>query len=635
MRCSTPLLPNLFLSLDAEANAIAAERAAEEEKRATLEAKLTAERAARSAEQRRLFIQKIAGIILLILLLFAIGASLLAWRNASRALAARADADDLNTYLLSDLREQLEEAGRLDLLDSAAQRAEKYLARLGAQPADDSWNTQRLLLAYNLGSLRLAQGRLGKARDTLLVADASSKRLASHEPALIIARARVMNALCDLLARSAENAKGQQSGSDALALLTPLASAESELLCADVLINLADLKKQVRQLDEATQCISQSLTLLDHLIKSGDTRIERRTLLRALLRAGDVAQAKGDADAAQAYYQHRLDLATKCNAEEPYAPLWEVERALSYDRLAQFWLTMGDLDKAKDNVDRALNLWKELLAHDPENLGWLRFQATTQTKLGQIFLAAKQPAEAQKIFRATVEVGEKLTKQDPGNLGWLAGLATAHSLLSDTLADLNAARDSLRESTTALEIRRRLHADPAGRIDADNTRNFALSLTKTAVALMNEGDYPTAERLSAEAVECARELSGHLGALPDDRTLLAGALETQGETLVGQERQPDGARLYIEARGLRMALANDFPGDPALRFGLAKCHLNLGGLYKDGTHTQPAAPDISAARVEYTAAYELLQKLTQDFPQNPDYKEILAEAKAALMEVGR
>jgi tetratricopeptide (TPR) repeat protein len=625
----------LSISLDAEAAALAAERAAEEEKRATLEAKLTAERSARTAEQRRLFIQKIAGIILFILLLLAIGAGLLARHNAARAVAARADADGLNTYLLSDLREQLEEAGRLDLLDSAAQRAEAYLARLDAQPADDSRHTQRLLLAYNLGSLRLAQGRLGEARDTLCVADATSKGLASHEPALIIARAHVMNALCDLLARSGENAEGQQSGSDALALLAPLASAESELLRADLLVNLADLKKQVRQLDHASRCISESLTLLDHLVKSGDTRIARHTLLRALLRAGDIAQAKGDAAAAQAHYERRLELAKNYNAEEPYAPLWEVECALSYDRLAQFWLALGQLDKARDNVDRALDLWKELLAHDPENLEWLRLQATTQNKRGQIFLVAKQPNEAQKVFLGTIEVGEKLTKTAPRNLSWIAGLATAHSLLSDALADLNAARDSLREATTALEIRRALHTDPAGRIDADNTRNFALSLVKTAVALMNEGDYPEAEKLSAEAVECARELAGQLGALPDNRALLAGALETNGETLVGQERQPDGARLYIEARGLRTALVKEFPDDPALRFDLSQCHLQLGGLYKDGTHTQPAVPNISAARAEYAAAHELLQKLTRDFPQNAEYKEIFTKTKAALMEIGR
>jgi len=161
--------------------------------------------------------------------------------------------------------------------------------------------------------------------------------------------------------------------------------------------------------------------------------------------------------------KRRLAVAQEYSASDPLAPLWKVERALSHDRLAQFWLSRAQLDKAAAEADSALLLWNELLAHDPENLEWLRLQATTLTKRGQILLVAGHPAEARDIFQAAIKVGEKLTATAPRNLGWLAGLATAHSLLSDALADLNAAQDSLREATTALEIRRRLHADPAGR----------------------------------------------------------------------------------------------------------------------------------------------------------------------------
>ena len=624
----------LSLSLEAEAAALAAERAAEEEKRATLEARLKAEQAARTAEQRRLFFQNIAGIILVILLLFAIGASLLARRNAARAVAARADADGLNTYLLGDLREQLEEAGRLDLLDSAAQRAEAYLARLDKQPADDSRRTQQLLLAHNIGRLRLGQGRLSEASDTLRAAHAASTELGSHDPALAIARARVLNALCDLLARTGENAAGQRAGHGALALLEPLRTADPTELRADVLINLADLEKQAHQYTAASSSITQSLQLIEPLASTATARTARRIYLRALVRAGDLAAARGDIPGAQEILERRLAVAQEYSAGEPLAPLWKVEHALSHDRLAQFWLSRTQLDKAAADADSALLLWKELLAHDPENLEWIRLQATTLTKRGQIFLAAGQPAEARDVFQMTIAIGEKLTSAAPRNLGWLAGLATAHSLLSDAFADLNARPDSLREATTALEIRRGLHADPAGRIDADNTRNLSLSLTKTAAALMNEGDYPVAEKLAGEAVALARELAGQSGALPDHRALLAGALETCGETLVGQERQSDGVRLYIEARGLRLVLVNELPGDPESRFDLAKCRVQLGGLYQDGTHVQPAAPDIFAARAEYSAALELLQKLTQDFPQNARYNEVLAKAKAALTEIG-
>ena len=613
----------LALSLDAEAAAIAAERAAEEEKRATLEAKLAAEKKARSAEQKRLFIQKIAGVVLSILLLLAIGAGFLARRNAARAVAARADADELNTYLLSDLREQLEETGRLNLLDSAAQRTESYLARLATQPADDARRTQQLLLAHNLGRLRLAQGRLGEARETLRTAEAKSAHLAMRDTPLVMARARVLNALCDLLARTGENAEGQRYGRDALALLTPLAGAQAAELRSDVLINLADLQKQAHQYQEAASSIAQSLQLIEPLAAPATARTARRIRLRALLRAGDLSAARGDAQAAQAAFEQRLALAQDYSAAEQLAPLWKVERAFSYDRLAQFWFARSQIDKAVVAADDALRLWKELLAHDPENLEWLRLQATAQTKRGQTFLAAGQPAEARDLFQAAVGLGEKLTTTAPHNLGWQAGLANARSLLSDALAELGDTVGELREANAALEIRRRLRDDPAGRIDVENTRNLALSLAKTAVAQMNDGAYPAAEKLAAESVALARELGAPIGALPDHRTLLASSLETYGETLVGQEHQPEGLALYREALILRLALVRDFPREIDFRRGLAECHESIGGLLKDRGEKE-------ASRAEYQAALALRRALVQELKGSKVDAEALASCEQQI-----
>ena len=613
----------ITLSLDAEAAAIAAERAAEEEKRATLEAKLAAEQKARRAEQKRLFVQKIAGVILFILLLIAIGAGFLARRNAARAVAARADADELNTYLLGDLREQLEETGRLNLLDSAAQRTEAYLARLATQPADDARRTQQLLLAHNLGRLRLAQGRLGEARETLRTAEAKSAHLALRDTPLVMARARVLNALCDLLARTGENAEGQRYGRDALALLKPLAGAQAAELRSDVLINLADLEKQNHQYQEAASSIAQSLQLIEPLAAPAAARTARRIRLRALLRAGDLAAARGDVPAAQAAFEQRLAIAQDYSAAEPLAPLWKVERASSYDRLAQFWFARYQLEKAAAAADDALRLWKELLAHDPENLEWLRLQATAQTKQGQTALASGQPAEARDLFQAAVGLGEKLTTTAPHNFGWRAGLANARSLLSDALAELGDTAGALREANAALEIRRRLRDDPAGRIDVENTRNLALSLAKTAVALMNEGAYPAAEKLAAESVALARELGGSVGALPDHRTLLASSLEKYAETLVGQEHQPEGLALYREALNLRLALVRDFPGEIDFRRALAECHESIGGLLKDSGEKE-------AGRAEFQAALALRRALVQELKDSKADAEALASCEQQI-----
>jgi len=568
-----------------------------------------------------------AGVAALAIVLVIAGLAFWALRNARRANAARADADELNTYLLSDVREQLEEVGRLDLLDSAAQRAQAYLSRLG-QPRDILQHTQRLLLAHNLGRLRLAQGRLGEARDILREADAASSALSNDNAAFALARARVLNALCDLLARTGENTDGQQAGRESLSLLLSLNGVEPTALRVDTLINLCDLQKQVFQFDAAGVSISNALDLVEPLAQPADARAPRRLRLRALLRAGDLASARGDLAVAQATLERRLASAQDCMAAEPLASLWKVEIALSHDRLAEYWLSRGDLGRAASAADTTLALCKELRAHDPDNLEWLRFEATAQTKRGQIYLGAQDPGKAQEVFGIAIATNEKLVRTAPHNLSWRAGLATAHSLQSEALGELGDNRSSLREALTALDIRRQLNKDPASRIDANNARNLALSLTKTSGTLMRDGQYQEAEKLAEEAQAIAVELAKPPNALPDHRALLAGALETHGETLVGQERQAEGITLYQEARAVRLSLVHDFPAEIDLRRRLADCHESIAGLQKDRN-------EIPAAKAELDAAILLHRSLVQELPDSEPDRETLLRCENARHALDR
>jgi class 3 adenylate cyclase/tetratricopeptide (TPR) repeat protein/tRNA A-37 threonylcarbamoyl transferase component Bud32 len=545
--------------------------------------------------------------------------------NLVRANIARDDADQLNGYLLGDLREQLEEVGRLDLLDSAAQRAQEYLDKLEALPTGSQQVAQRLLLAHNLGRLRLAQGRLADAREVLRKADASSNQ-EEKDPGFVIARARVLDALCDLLARTGENAEGQSAGQRSLALLSNSQTPEATAVRADTLTNLCDLQRQVLEYDKASASISQSLQLLEPLLQSANPRAPRRLFLRALLRAGDLAAARADSAGAEQIWERRLTSAKQFADSEPLASLWKVEMAASHDRYAQYWLGRGDLTKAASAADSALVFWRELLAHDPENFEWLRSQATAQTKRGQIYLAAGDSLKARDLFTEALTIDKRLVEMAPRNLNWRAGLATAHSLLSESLALLGNGADSLKEAQAALQIRVELFQDSAGHVDADNTRNLAVSLVKTATTEMQNGDYPQAEKRGEEAVRVARELAERPNALPDHRSLLAGALETYAETLVGQERQTDGLKLYEEARSIRLSLAHEFPKEVGFRRALAGCHESIAGLHKD-------KGDKNAAVTEIEAALSLRRALAQELSGSPVDKEALARCDAALHEL--
>ena len=118
-----------------------------------------------SAARRKIAVIAAAFVALAALAGVAVWQAVRAQRQRLAAETARGDADGLNLFLLGDLRERLEEAGRLELLEAAAEKAGAYLAKLGGTGGSgtESDELMRLQFAHNLARLRLGQGRLGEA----------------------------------------------------------------------------------------------------------------------------------------------------------------------------------------------------------------------------------------------------------------------------------------------------------------------------------------------------------------------------------------------------------------------------------------------------------------------------------------
>jgi hypothetical protein len=139
---------------------------------------------------------------------------------------------------------------------------------------------------------------------------------------------------------------------------------------------------------------------------------------------------------------------------------------------------------------------------------------------------------------------------------------------------------------------------------------------------MQNARYPDAQKRAEEGQTIARGLAERPDSLPDHRALLASALETHGETLVGQERQPDGLALYKEACALRLSLVNDFPKEFDFRRRSADCHEAIAGLQKD-------RGDISAAKEELDSALSLWRSLAKEFPPSQSDVEALLRCESA------
>ena len=94
----------------------------------------------------------------------------------------RGQAEDLIGFMLGDLRTRLEPVGRLDLLEGVGAKAMDYFAAVPPSDLSDEELLRRSTALYQIGDVRIAQGRLDAAVEPLAESLALAKALVARRP---------------------------------------------------------------------------------------------------------------------------------------------------------------------------------------------------------------------------------------------------------------------------------------------------------------------------------------------------------------------------------------------------------------------------------------------------------------------
>ena len=94
----------------------------------------------------------------------------------------RKQAEDLIGFMLGDLRKKLEKVGRLEILDDVGAKAMDYFAAVPESSLSDEELAQRSAALYQIGDVRITQGRLAEAEKPLAQSLALAKTLADRHP---------------------------------------------------------------------------------------------------------------------------------------------------------------------------------------------------------------------------------------------------------------------------------------------------------------------------------------------------------------------------------------------------------------------------------------------------------------------
>ena len=443
--------------------------------------------------------------------------------SRAEALARRADAEELMSFMLFELKDRLQPLNRLDLLASVAQRAARYYE---ARPEGDDERDRRLRAAVlrNLGDVVATQGDSAAALAAYRAALARTRSLAELHPdddEVLHDLAASHNLVGDMQLQQGDRAGALASYREGLAVAeATLARAPTGRRARrDVTVSLNKLGDALRTGgagDEAEAAYQRAFELRRALADEQPDDLEaQRDLAVSHEKLGGVLLARKDPGALAAFHAS-LAVRERLVARAPDDAGWRRDLALGHDKVGDAQLRQGDRAGAAASARAALVLRAALAEEDPTNTTLQRELAANHDRAGDLLFEQGDAAGALVAYRQAMEIAARLAARDPANATWQRDLEVSHNKVGDALLERGDGGAAAAAYSAALGIAERLAArDPA---NATWQRDLWVCHYKLGDARLAAGRRAEAERSYRAALELAQALAARS---PDD----AGAQE--------------------------------------------------------------------------------------------------------------
>ncbi|MEM9593326.1 MAG: protein kinase [Acidobacteriota bacterium] len=506
-------------------------RSLDERRRARVEARAR-DLALRRAQNRRRVATAVASVALAVMAIVGVMAIR---ENAARheAEAARersqrrqGQAEGLIGYMVGDLRKKLAGVGRLDILDDIGDQALRYFAAVPPAELSDEELARRSQALYQIGEVRIDQGRPADALGPLRESLALARELADRRP------------------RDTETLFGV---------------GQSYYWLGFVQYQRGALAEALQQM-ESYLAVSKELTRLEP--EAPRWRLEMSYAHSSI---GSIQEAKGDLEAALAAYDQNLRLTQDLLASRPADTDLQLELAQQHNLVGNVLWRLGRLDGALRQFKKEEEIATRLVAQDPQHAPWLEELAISQNFLSRLQLHRGEVDAAIRHGRVQLDAAETLVDKDPTNVFWRQSRATGRVAVavgrlasgeepSHLIPDL---RHGLRELTEVAQQRPFRHGLARARLGlvrallAAGQVNEGVLEAHTAVDALAlwHGEHPGDPVLLAELVEAnvllgrAQKAAGNAAAATD---ALRRALEASADA-AATSRDPHLLAPMVEA----------------------------------------------------------------------------------------
>ena len=445
----------------------------------------------------------------------AIGLALFALQQRDTARAERGEANGLIEFMLTDLREELEPVGRLDLLDTVGERAMEY------------YSGQRL---EDLTTEELAR----RSRAVQLVAEMHNRR-GDNEQALPAFR-EAARTTSELLARNPDDP-------DAL-----FAHGQSEFWVGYIAWQRGENAAARRALEEYAR-ISTRLAAMDP--GNLDWQMEESYALSNL---GTLAGDEGRHEDALPLFEKSVAIARRVAERKGRPPSLLVELGLGLSWVATTRQELFDFEGSARTRRQEIALYEEVLEADPGNSKAQQAALFAKGRLGWLMSLFGRDEEARAAFDDAARLARILRERDPDDTVTTEMAITVYTERARHFwrlgLDRRASQDFDMVDRLLTDLQKR---DPENRDWAVDTR-ASLELTR---ALSDRSQMP-ADEMRRLALKWLGQLDP---SRPNHRLLIVAAHLLDGTALSRKGQAADAAAAYARA----IAIETDNIGATALR----------------------------------------------------------------------
>jgi tetratricopeptide (TPR) repeat protein len=434
---------------------------------------------------RRLFAMTTATTLLALIMA---GLMIFAFMARSEAERRRADAENLISFMLGDLREDLHAINRLDLFNSVSAKAMEYFRSLGAEGAREEVLAKRAQALIQIGESRLDQADMPSALEAFQESLEINMRLVIKNPDRVdwnLALAESHFYVGKVHWQRHEFTAAAEKFQQQLAIVDALASVDpdnTERLSHSgfAWTNYGRVLELDGRYEEALQAYEKVMAIFQHLqVLQPDDADARLEVGFAHNNLGKLKMSFGLLAEAVKHFRNDVLIKQQVVSEYPNHNLWRGYLAVSHTWLGRALSSNGALKDASEQGERALMIFDSLIESEPSMMPLKQRRARALKLLAVNCRLQKNSECAASYISAALADLDEITSVNPENVQWQRDLSACkleaawQAAIAGQIEFAQELAESVVESTR-----------PTGQEELDDRETVKLYMT----ALLTRGD---------------------------------------------------------------------------------------------------------------------------------------------------